>query len=101
VVNYGLIGLVLAGIASRFLYTAIKTSFAHFAYHIRFDYSNIFIFIVVGIFSNVYLSFYIDDDLPQRVLIGALFIALLLIISWFLFLKTEERRLVLTKLKLK
>jgi O-antigen/teichoic acid export membrane protein len=101
VVNYGLIGLVFAGIASKFLYTAIKTSFAHFAYHIRFDYLNIFILIVVGILSNVYLSFYIDDDLTQRVLIGALFIALLLIISWFLFLKTEERRLVLTKLKLK
>lgn len=101
VLNYGLIGLVFAGIASKFLYTAIKTAFAHFAYHIRFDYFNILILMVTGTLANVYLSFFIKDHLAQRFVVGTLFMVLLLVISWFLFLKAEERSLILKKISLK
>jgi O-antigen/teichoic acid export membrane protein len=101
VMNYGLIGLVFAGMISKFLFTAIKTIFAHFVYHIHFDYLNIFILIVTGVLANVLLSFYINDQLLQRILVGAMFTLLLLAISWFLFLKNDERNLVLKKMKLK
>lgn len=97
--NWGLLGLVLSGMVGKFVFTFSKTYFGHKSMPIAFDFIGISILTILIVSSNLALNFWVDFDLFVRIPVSFGLSMLLLIMSWRLFLSSEERSKVLFEIR--